>query len=145
MSLFGFGGDVAAWYGGPLRGVDRLSLAAWGAGSDTPLFGGERRSPVTVVVRWHTDVRGSLVGPDGWSVLLWRVSSRTFQALGELHDDFPLSRHDILVRGDLPHLAPCAEALLAARLTADVRLGHAVAAAVRELDRLPEVAHDRAS
>lgn len=147
MSLFGFRGDVAAWYDGPRRGVDRLSLAAWGSadGGGTPLFGGDRRNPVTVVVRWRTDPCGALLGPDGWSVLLWRLCTQAFRSLGELHDDFPLNRHDILVRGDAPHIGPCGEALLAARLAVDVRLRHAVDAAVRDLDRLSEVPDERAS
>ena len=82
---------------------DRLSLAWW-SDSDPdhergPLFTEAR---ATLVVVWPTDAKGMLLADqlEHASVQWWAPNGRQYEQMTKLHRDFPLGRHDLVLRLD---------------------------------------------
>lgn len=82
---------------------DRVSVAWW-ADTDPdhergPLFTEAR---ATLVVVWPTDALGMLLADqfEQASVQWWSPNDRQYEQLTKLHRDFPLGRHDLVLRLD---------------------------------------------
>lgn len=112
--------------------VARISLAWWSDGHPpTPLFRRHQENAHTLVARWPTDARGRLT-PDDLDrvrVCRWVVDERVLERLEEIHRDYPLDAHDLLVPAS-GGVRPCRRSLLslvashrphlAARIAAEV-------------------------
>ncbi len=130
----------------PERGrTARVSLAWWSTGPDdrTPTFTGSAESPRTVVVVWSTDSTGRLLREeiDGWQALEWVMSAAVFSELAELHRDFHLGAHDVLVTGGPSvRVAPCRESVLRLAGDQNPELRNRVLAAVGAIERRARLA-----
>jgi hypothetical protein len=56
-----------------------------------------RRRFGALVCQYHTDNKGAMVKPFGFTLRLWRFSDDKYVALRSINSEFPLAEHDLLV------------------------------------------------
>lgn len=97
--------EASGVYQRPFVGADRISLAWWEPGDPEPVIIADASGrPCTLVIVWPTDHEGMIdvVGlrAHRYEVLPWHLDQDALRALKEIHDAWPLDRHDLRVTRD---------------------------------------------